>query len=245
MDLKEQAALGEAAKDHWYYRSKSAAMLRLLNGTEFDEVLDVGAGSGFFSRVLLARTGCRAATCVDLNYSHDWIETESGKPIRFVRQVDHFDGRLALMMDVLEHVADDSAFLQAYAAKLQPGARILITVPAMPWMWSGHDVFLEHYRRYTRKSLDQAIEAAGLRRVSSCYFFGLALPVAAGVRLGRRLLPWRRSEPASDMRAHGRIVNAMLLAMSLKELDFFPSNKIGGLSVLALAEVSEKEGLLF
>jgi SAM-dependent methyltransferase len=237
MDLKEQEALGDAANKHWYYRAKSAAMLRLLDGTRFDEVLDVGAGSGFFARYLLAHTPCRAATCVDLNYPRDWSETEAGKPIRFVREVAQFGGHLALMMDVLEHVPDDAGLLRDYAAKMQPGSRILITVPAMPWMWSGHDVFLEHYRRYTLRSLEAAIAAAGLTRISTCYYFGLTLPMAAGVRLGRRLLPWRKREPGSDMRPHGNFTNSALLAISRLELGIFPSNRVAGLSAFALAEV--------
>ena len=61
MDLKEQEILGEGADAHWYYRAKSAAMLRMLRGGSVDEVLDVGAGSGFFSRVLLDRRWMRSA----------------------------------------------------------------------------------------------------------------------------------------------------------------------------------------
>jgi SAM-dependent methyltransferase len=237
MDLKEQEALGEQAGRHWYYRAKSAAMLRLLQGTDFDEVLDVGAGSGFFARYLLANTSCSAATCVDPNYPREWGETEAGKPIAFVHEVNRFSGHLALMMDVLEHVADDVGLLQAYAAKLPPGSRILITVPAMPWMWSGHDVFLEHYRRYTLRSLEKVIAAAGLKRISTCYYFGLTLPMAAGLRLGRRAVFWRKQAPGSDMRPQGNLTNSILLGISQLELGIFQSNRIAGLSAFALVEV--------
>ena len=237
MDLKEQEALGQAADQHWYYRAKSAAMLRVLEGMAYDDVLDVGAGSGFFSRALLARTSCRSAVCVDPNYPQEWTETEAGKQLHFVRSVDHFDGHLALMMDVLEHVADDIWLLRDTAAKMQPGSRILITVPAMPWMWSNHDVFLEHYRRYTIRSLAQVIEGAGLRHLSSCYFFGLTLPMAAGVRLGRRAMPWRKKEPGSDMRPYPGVVNALLSKICAAELGFFQKNQFAGLSVFALVQV--------
>jgi SAM-dependent methyltransferase len=235
LDLKEQEALGDSASAHWYYRAKSAAMLRLLNGTVFDEVLDIGAGSGFFARHLLANTTCRAATCVDLNYDRDWNETDCGKPLSFVRSIDAFGGHLALMMDVLEHVPDDAGLLRTYAEKMQPGSRILITVPAMPWMWSGHDVFLEHYRRYTRHSLEQVIDSAGLKCLSACYYFGFTLPMAAGVRLGRRLLPSRA--PGSDLRPYPNIINTALSKLCMAELRVFQYNRLAGLSVFALVEV--------
>jgi SAM-dependent methyltransferase len=237
MDLKEQEALGESAHLHWYYRAKSAAMLRMLGAAQFDKVLDVGAGSGFFSRYLLDQTACAEAVCVDPNYPAETTELQNGKTVHFVRAVDRFDGHLMLMMDVLEHVPDDTALLRGYAEKLPAGARVLITVPAMPWMWSGHDVFLEHYRRYTVGGVDALVARAGLRLVSSCYYFGLALPLAAGVRLGRRLIPGRTDTPGSDMRAHSPMINAALLQICMAELAIFKANRLAGLSVFALAEI--------
>ena len=65
MDLKEVEILGDRADAHWYYRAKSAAMLRMLRGEAVGEVLDVGAGSGFFlpraagPHSLSGRTLCR------------------------------------------------------------------------------------------------------------------------------------------------------------------------------------------
>jgi SAM-dependent methyltransferase len=236
MDLKEQAILGEGASAHWYYRAKSAAMLRMLRGTQIDQVLDVGAGSGFFARHLLDCTQAQEAVCVDPNYAREYQEQQCGKPIRFVRGVDRFGGHLVLMMDVLEHVPDDTALLAEYAARVPVGARFLITVPAMAWMWSGHDVFLEHYRRYSVRQVDRLVAAAGLERVASCYYFGFALPLAAGVRMGRRLLPGRGLAPGSDMQVHSAPVNAALWQLCRAELGVFQRNRLAGLSVFALAE---------
>jgi SAM-dependent methyltransferase len=236
MDLKEQEALGGNAHRHWYYVAKSSAMRRFLGDAPIDKVLDVGAGSGFFSRHMLYHSDCAAAVCVDPNYPEEWAETQNGKPITFVRAVEAFDGHLVLMMDVLEHVPDDVALLAEYAAKIPSGARILITVPAMKWMWSVHDVFLEHYRRYTLASMARVIDAAGLRRLKLCYYFGLALPIAAAVRLGRRLRPGYVQKPGSDMRLHSPAVNTALLGLCRLEQRFFEHNRLAGLSVFALAE---------
>jgi SAM-dependent methyltransferase len=237
MDLKEQAILGDRADSHWYYRAKSAAMLRMLRHAPTNEVLDVGAGSGFFARQLLDRTAAASAICVDPNYPAEYTEQQGGKPIHFVRGIDRFDGDLILMMDVLEHVEDDTALLAEYAAMSKPGTRVLITVPAHAWMWSGHDVFLEHYRRYTVRDVDRLIGRAGLHHVSSAYYFGLTLPLAAGVRLGRRLNPFHTEVPGSDMRPHSPAVNTLLGMLSAAELPLLGANRLAGLSVFALAKV--------
>ncbi len=236
MDLKEQEILGAAAGAHWYYRAKSAAMLQMLGQAPVRRVLDVGAGSGFFSRQILDRTQAAAAICVDPNYPGEHDEKQGGKTISFVQGVREFDGDLVLMMDVLEHVADDTALLAEYAAKVQAGTRFLLTVPAHMWMWSGHDVFLEHYRRYTIGEVDRLVARAGLTLLRSSYYFGLTLPLAAGVRLGRMLNPFYREMPGSDMRPHGAAMNAALWQVSRAELGLLGRNRVAGLSVFALAQ---------
>jgi SAM-dependent methyltransferase len=236
MDLKEEAILGDSAASHWYYRAKSAAMLRMLGPAPIGEILDVGAGSGFFSRVLLDRTGATGATCVDPNYDREHEERHNGKPIRFVFRVNQFSGNLVLMMDVLEHVPDDTALLAEYAACASAGTRFLITVPALPWMWSGHDVFLEHYRRYTLPEIDRLIAGVGLKKLASSYYYGFTLPIAAAARLPGRIASGGRVVAASSMKRHSPLVNAALAALCAAELPLLGHNKLAGLSVFALAE---------
>ena len=58
------------------------------------------------------------------------------------------NARLVLLMDVLEHVPDDFAFLSGLLAASAPGTDFLVTVPANPSFWSAHDESNGHYRRY-------------------------------------------------------------------------------------------------
>jgi SAM-dependent methyltransferase len=236
MDLKELDILGDHPEAHWYYRAKSAAMRRMLAGAPVHHVLDVGAGSGFFARQLLEHEGAESAVCVDPNYPAERQEFHAGKPISFVRAVSRFDGDLVLLMDVLEHVPDDTALLGEYAALTAPGTRFLITVPALAWMWSGHDVFLEHYRRYTIGEVDRLVARAGLHLLNSTYYFGATLPLAAARRLPKKLNPFHKEVAKSDMRLHSPLVNNVLWRMSEAELAVLGRNRVAGLSVFALAE---------
>jgi len=233
MDLKEQDLLGEDIGSHWYYRSKCAALLRLIKGRPVRGILDVGAGSGFFSRELLARTAACEALCVDTGYEHDHDETVSGKPLRFRRSCGAVDADLVLLMDVLEHVKDDRRLLAEYVAKVAPGSRIVITVPAFRFLWSGHDVFLGHERRYTVGQVEALVRSASLEVVIAAYFFGLVFPLAAVRRLVRRAADV--NEPRSDMSRHGPVVNGALSAACRLELPFLRWNRLAGLSVCCLA----------
>ena len=153
MDLKEEEILGEFVEQHWYYRSKAAALLRLTNSLQARSILDVGAGSGFFSRALLTKTMAQEALCVDPFYQEERDESVVGKPMQFRRNCNTTDADLLLMMDVLEHVEDDLGLLLSYVNKIPSGAHVMATVPAFKFLWSSHDEFLGHYRRYTLKQL--------------------------------------------------------------------------------------------
>lgn len=235
MDLREQEALGDKAASHWYYRSKAKAVSRLLAETEFSEVLDVGSGSGFFSRYLLAHSAATEAWCVDTGYKHESDGLEAGKPIHFRRAVDSVDARLVLMMDVLEHVDDDVGLLRAYAGKVPHGSMFLVSVPAFQFLWSGHDVFLEHRRRYSLPGLEKVIASAGLTVRHGSYYFGAIFPIAAAIRLLERAL--RSKAPArSQLHPHHPLVNGMLSALSDAELPLMKHNRVAGLTAFCLAQ---------
>lgn len=234
MDLKEEHLLGDQVGSHWYYQSKLAALRRAIADVPVSAVLDVGAGSGFFSRALLADGKARAATCVDPNYSQERDETVAGRPLHFRRRVSETDADLVLMMDVIEHVPDDGALVADYVAAVRPGTRFLVTVPAFQWLWSGHDVFLEHYRRYDLAQLEAVLASAGLRVERGHYFYGAVLPLVAGVRLWKRATAGD-APPASDMRRETPLVNRLLAGIGSAETRLMRWNRLGGTSVFARA----------
>lgn len=235
MDLKESELLGSTADEHWYYTSKLAAVRAYCRDIPRERLLDVGAGSGFFSRALLADPACAQAVCVDPNYPGDSDELCCDKPLHFRRQADAVNADLMLFMDVLEHVESDVGLLRAYTDHAQPGTHVLISVPAFQFMWSEHDVFLEHYRRYTRKQICAVAEAAGLTVTDSSYYFGLVFPLAAATRLAARLLPTPDRPPQSQMRRHHPLVNALLGSLCRFELPWVKRNKVAGLTAFCLA----------
>jgi SAM-dependent methyltransferase len=231
MDLKEEDILGPDIGRHWYYRSKAAALRRAVRPVLFRHILDVGAGSGFFSRHLLAETAAQSATCVDPGYANERHEMQAGKPVRYLRTVGRVECDLVLMMDVLEHVDDDRALVRDYAAQVPAGAHFLVTVPAFQFLWSGHDVFLEHKRRYRLGDIEQVLREAGLEVVRGCYYFGLVFPLAAAVRLAAQ----RGGEARTSLKRHGAVTNGLLTATCALELPFFSANRLAGLTAFVVA----------
>ena len=232
MDLKEEDILGVDIAQHWYYRSKAAALRRAVADLHPQRLLDVGAGSGFFSRHLLSEGGAQSALCVDIGYDRDRDDQIGGKPVLYRRDCGTTDCDLVLMMDVLEHVGDDRGLVRHYASKVPSGAHFLVTVPAFAFLWSGHDVFLEHKRRYRLSEIEAAMRDAGLTIVKGAYYFGLVFPLAAAVRLAAR----GEAEPKSSLKKHGALTNGVLTAICAAELALFPVNRLAGLSAFVLAQ---------
>jgi hypothetical protein len=235
LDLKETHLLGDDIDKHWYYRSKLAAVRAYCHAIPKRRILDVGAGSGFFSRALLSDADVERALCVDTSYQEDSDLECCGKPLLFRRSAVAADADLILFIDVLEHVESDLDLLRSYSDNAPLGAHILIGVPALPFLWSDHDDFLGHWRRYTRRRIASVAEAAGLTVVGSSYYFGFVLPFAAATRVASRLVRRRDRSPRSQLRAHHPLVNATLTSICLAELPLVKINKLAGLTAFCLA----------
>ncbi len=232
MDLKETDILGDRIDDHWYYSAKARAMERFLDGRPVGTILDVGAGSGFFSKYLLDHSSAREACCVDTSYPADVDERRAGKPIRYRRSIGSIDADTILLMDVLEHVDDDVGLLREYVDKVPSGSHFLITVPAFQFMWSDHDVFLEHKRRYTLEHIEGTVRGAELELVRSAYYFGAIFPIAAALRLASS---GGEARPRSQLKLHSPFVNGLLKVACAVERPFMRINRVGGLSAFSLA----------
>jgi hypothetical protein len=228
MDLKEVEGIDP--NTHWYYRSKSEAVLKAISRHTNNPqvVVDIGAGSGFFTKRILETYPDSAGICIDVNY--DASTLKSDPRLEFTNQELPRFGDTYLFMDVLEHVEDDLKLLTGYLAPAPAGAIVVITVPAFKSLWSNHDVYLGHFRRYKRKEVDQLAMKTGLEVLESQYIFSTIFPL---VWLHRKLI--FKKKQGSHMKSTSRITNTLLRTL-LKLENQFNGNSRFGLSVLVVAK---------
>ena len=123
-------------------------------------VLDFGAGSGTFAGPI-SKLGFEV-TAVELDDRLRAHLAQQGLRVAASTgdlPAESFD--YAYTFNVLEHIPDDVEALRGLRAKLAPGARLLIYVPAFQVLYTSMDANVGHVRRYSRDTLTRNVSAAG------------------------------------------------------------------------------------
>jgi SAM-dependent methyltransferase len=169
MDLRERSA-ATGTRHPWevsrarFFRDRLVAQGLLRPGTC---VLDLGAGDGYLASVLLPaiRPG-GTVVCYDSHYEPNLLEklrAEVTPELTFTSQRPDRAFDLVLLLDVLEHLADDRAVLADLVRDLlRSGGALAASVPAWPGLFSRHDQILCHHRRYRPERLQQLLRECDL-----------------------------------------------------------------------------------
>jgi len=193
MDLRERR---EGRARHPWELARLDALRRIVRDVALPErarVLDVGCGDGFTGSNLFADRSIGERVGMDANFSDEQLaafgagqQAHTGPVTRHVRGFDEIEGQqfdVVLLLDVIEHVTDDVGLLRRVCERhMAQGAVALITVPAVQALFSAHDRFLQHRRRYRHAALLRVAREAGLRPERGGYLFAsLLLPRLLGL----------------------------------------------------------------
>jgi SAM-dependent methyltransferase len=243
MDLKELEN-GIDQKTHWYYQSKKVPLFRYFEQVYNEQktpitVIDFGSGSGFFAYEMLEAfpDKIKKVLLVDIGYSQAEMDVTKGEMVEKVHFIPTgIDNSIIVMMDVLEHIEDDYAILEDIKKRLGKNAHYFITVPAFMSLWSGHDIFLGHYRRYRLNMLEQLLGSQSCEIKGLYYIYGSIFPL---VWLIRRLKGSKNNEvpESSDMQPVPTPVNAILKAFNSFEMNFRYLNKFAGVTAVSEGKI--------
>ncbi len=197
--------------------------------------LDVGSGPGYF--VCYCREkginviGCDLSQPTNervrqLPYLHYGLAA-SNLPLSVRSEVTHL-----LFLDVLEHQANPTDFLNAHLLAFPKLEYLIITVPARRELWSAFDTYYGHQMRYSLKQLENTINSIKeLQVLSIKYLFQSLYPLAI-LRKIRGSAAKQVSSPSAMGRGIHRLFSYFLL------LEYFLCPKyIAGTSLIAKCKV--------
>lgn len=166
-----------------------------------DRIIELGAGTGSFAEGLLEAHKPTQLTLYEpaINLFPSLRKRFEGRP-GVTPLHSHLDERTApqsadtvVMVNVLEHIEDDSQCLRHIHRVLAPGGHLLLFVPALPALFGSLDRAFEHFRRYTKRGLRQTLDETGFRIEQIRYFnlIGVAAWFWSGRILKRKMVPGR------------------------------------------------------
>ena len=142
-------------------------------------VLEIGAGAGNLSRFLLDKEVVilsdfetqylhllrrRFGSYENVQIRHLDLDTFTAADLAGER-IDS-----VVCLNVLEHIQDDRRVLRELYRAIEPGGVVVVLVPAHPELYSDLDRNLGHFRRYTKKLLEERFREAGFTVEKSRYF---------------------------------------------------------------------------
>ncbi len=138
---------------HWWFLARRQILLTLLHELiqPHGRIIDVGCGTGGLTHFLSADydvTGVEpsedAIAFARKRFpSQKFIHGVAPKDVPNFSQADAI-----LLIEVLEHIEDDRAFVQELFSAMKPGAVLIMMAPADTSLWGPHDDAFEHFRRY-------------------------------------------------------------------------------------------------
>lgn len=202
---------------YWWHQAKRALVKQFLPRKSNLRILDIGCGTG---KLLQELSQFGSVWGVDANSQAISFCRRRGLKYVYQNQLPQIKLRqkfdVIICLDVLEHIATDTATLKTINRLLKPNGQLILTVPAYPQLFSYWDKILGHYRRYNRKQLYNLITKSGLIPIKISFVYTFLIPIVIPFRLFRHWL-FRHQKPQSDFIELPRLLHLLLLTLAKLE----------------------------
>ncbi|MEX1025442.1 MAG: class I SAM-dependent methyltransferase [Planctomycetota bacterium] len=184
MELAAYEEMRRIEDHHWWYLGRRRLVRPLLERAlaRATNVLDIGCGTG--ANLALVEEIDAGPRTVGLDFEPTALAFCRSRALNsaLVRgdgmRLPFGDGSVDCItaLDIVEHFDDDHGLLAEFQRVLAPGGEVVITVPQYPSLWSPHDDFLHHKRRYRAGELELRLAEAGFQLEERRGFNFLLLP---------------------------------------------------------------------
>jgi len=249
MNEKLLEYFNDIEKHHWWWEGRREILRQELSHRKKLKVLDIGCGTG--ETMSFVKSFLKNPDVIGVDNSQVAVNfaTKRGHKVIKVNALklpfedNSFD--VILILDVIEHIKDDRELLSEAKRVLRPGGKIIVTAPALQFIWSQHDTGQGHQRRYTRHMMRNLADSCRLEITRLTYFNFFLSPAIIVIRLLSRLpIFGKLGEYDSDLNfkiAKGNFLNSLLRLIFVTEIKLmkYVSFPIG-ISVCAVLRKNDK-----
>jgi SAM-dependent methyltransferase len=231
--------------EHWWFEGRRSILRAILKKhlapSMNRHILDVGSGTGGmfellseFGTVQGAEWSADARERSHRRFPHFQVsecDLPNGLP------VGSFD--VLTCFDVLEHLDQPVQSLLAMRERLKPNGQLIITVPALEFLWSHHDEVTQHRRRYSKSVFESHLAEGGFH-IDAISFFNSALlaPIAAA-RLFEKIRPKNPAAHSDLARTPWLLNQALKLLFSSERFVLARTVLPAGVSLVAVCHRNE------
>lgn len=178
-----------ATPDHFWMKWRHRVLLQQLSRLDrpIRSALEIGCGHGVVREMVERDLAIPVDGC-DLNQTAlEMAKKGRGRLLVY----DIFDQNaemmgaydMILLMDVIEHIEDDKAFLMASLKSLKPQGIVVINVPASMSLYSKYDKVAGHIRRYDKAGIEGLFKAANVKAIAIVPWGFSLIPVLVARKL--------------------------------------------------------------
>ena len=231
--------LNNIEDSHWWFKGRRDIIDHTISSIHLPEapkILEIGCGTGGNLKTLAKHGDVTAIemndTALDIAKCRNIAPVLPGSLPDCLPKLDH-NWDLIALFDVIEHIDNDLAALQACTKLLSHSGYIVLTVPAFMSLWSQHDVDNHHKRRYRITDITNLAEACELRINFISYFNFWLFPPTAAAKLVRKFLPYK--ETWGDMKLPPSLINSAFAKILYSEKKLIQKWKVPyGTSIIAV-----------
>jgi 2-polyprenyl-3-methyl-5-hydroxy-6-metoxy-1,4-benzoquinol methylase len=140
----------------WYVQRREMIFSLIAKENKDSRILDYGCSIGIFLQFLKGK-GFQNLKGYEPSFFFSKHKDTSIKIFRREADIKREEFDIIFLLDVIEHIKEDKETLRGISELLSKDGKLIISVPAFNMLWSYHDTINKHYRRYTKKTLQNAM----------------------------------------------------------------------------------------
>jgi len=246
LDLVENPNLKESNISHPWEYARFVFIKDIFNTLirEEDYLLDMGSGDGFVLSQIQRSNKKINFIGVDKYYNSNQINKlksrlKSDHIYNKIESVEIGESKvtIVLLLDVLEHIKDPKKILNDLVKNIfiDKECKLIITVPAFQSLFTAHDKYLGHYKRYNLKSIEKLIKSCGFIILDKGYFFYSILIIRILEKLAEIFFKYDNSNKVSQNFKHKFFRSLIKNIMISENLIFKKIKNITGINFPGLS----------